>query len=142
MPFICRDKYRLEIHWDALEYHSESVVKLVNARFTGPVLNDAARLEAPDSIDLDLTPQLLTLMDSYYIVKLDWKKCMYNSDGTIGLEGATFSNKFLKSLHKFKDTDYIVVNTEKHEESTHAFHLVYESQLIREDFNPYNFKEK
>lgn len=142
MHYLCREKYRLEVHWDSLEYHSDDVVNLVNARFTGPALNDAVKLEAPDSIDLDLTPQLLTVMDSYYIIKLSWKKCKYNSDGTIGLIGATFSNDFLKTLHKLKDNDYIVVNTEKHEEATHAFHLVYESQVVKEDSKPYNFKEK
>ncbi len=142
MHYICRERYRLEVHWDALEYHNDAVVNLVNARLTGPVLQDAAKLEAPDSIDLDLTPQLLTVMDSYYIVKLDWKECKYNTDGTISLIGATFSNTFLKTLHKLKDTDYIVINTEKHEEATHAFHLVYESQVVREDSKPYNFKEK
>lgn len=142
MSYLCREKYRLEIHWDTLEYHNDSVVNLVNARFTGPALGDAVKLEAPDNIDLDFTPQLLTVMDSYYIVKLGWGKCTYNSDGTIGLGGATLSNDFLKTLHKFKNTDHIIVNTEKHEEATHAFHLVYESQVVREDSKPYNFKEK
>jgi hypothetical protein len=139
---ICREKYRLELHWDSLEYHSDTVINLTNARFSGPVLKDALKLEAPDSIELDFTPQLLTLMDSYYIMTLDWATCTYTSDGVINLTGATLSNKFLKTLHKLEDKDYVVINTEKHEEATHAFHLVYESQVVRETAEPHNYRNK
>jgi hypothetical protein len=117
-------------------------MNLVNARFTGPVLKDALKLEAPDSIELDLTPQLLTVMDSYYILKLDWAGCTYTPSGEILLSGATLSNNFLKTLHKLNSADYLVINTEKHEEATHAFHLVYESQVVRENAKPYNYRDK
>lgn len=139
---ICREKYRLELHWDSLEYHNDTVINLVNARFSGPVLKDALKLEAPDSIELDFTPQLLTLMDSYYIMTLDWAACSYTTDGVIKLTGATLSNKFLKTLHKLEASDYVVINTEKHEEATHAFHLVYESQVVRETAEPHNYRDK
>lgn len=140
--YLCREKYRLELHWDALEYHNDAVVNLVNATFSGPVLKDAVKLESPDFIDLDLTPQLLTLMDSYYIVRLDWADCEYLANGSIRLKGATLSNKFLKTVHKLNPKDYVVVNTEKHEEATHAFNLVYASQVVRENSEPYKYEVK
>ena len=140
MYHICREKYRLELHWDSVEYHSDSVANLVGARFTGPVLRNALKLEAPDSIELDFTSQLLVLVDSFYIVTLLWEKCEYSADGSIKLIGATLSNGLLKKLHKFDTGDYVVINTEKHEEATHAFHLVYESSVVRGDGSAYNYR--
>lgn len=130
MTMFCKNKYRLELHWDSLEYHDDSNVNLMGAKFTGPVLKDALRLEAPDSIDLDFTPQMLTLMDNYYIITLSWDKCQYTQEG-IKLQGARLSNKHLKTLHKIEKKDYVVIDTEKHEEDVHAFNLVYESRIMR-----------
>jgi hypothetical protein len=142
MHLFCKDKYRLELHWDELEYQTDSRVLLKGAKFSGPVLTQALKLEAPDFIDLDLTPQMLTVMDSYYIIKLDWAACEYLPDGTIKLLDATLSNAFLKSLHKLQQHDFIAINTAKHEEETHAFNLVYESQVVKKDSTPYDYKDK
>lgn len=141
MNYLCRQKYKLELHWDKLNYHDDSHITMVGAYFTGPVLKDAVQLEAPDYIDLDLTPQLLTVLDSYYIIRLDWKRVEYKSNGDIILFDATLTNDYLKSLHKLEDSDYIMVNTEKHEESTHAYHLVYEAQVIKEDKQPHEYRK-
>lgn len=138
---MAKESYRLELHWDTLEYHNDNIINVIGAVFRGPVLNNALKLEAPDSIEIDLTPQLLTVFDSYYIVRLDWAKCEYTADGDIKLFGATLTNKFLSSLHKFNPGDCIHIDTEKHEEKTHAFHLVYEAQIIRDSNVPYNFRE-
>jgi hypothetical protein len=142
MHHFCRDKYKLELRWEGLEYHSDSVLCLKGATFSGPVLREAAKLQSPDRIDLDLTPQLLTVMDSYYIIRLEWQGCEYLNDGTIKLRDVTLTNKFLKTLHKFQDGDYLIINTEKHEEATHAFHLVYESYAVRKDSKPYDYRKK
>ncbi len=142
MHFFCGDKYRLELHWGDLVYHNDSHIVLKDAKFSGPVLKQALKLEAPDFIDLDLTPQLLTLLDSYYIIRLNWVDCEYLPDGTVKLLGATLSNDFLKSLHKLKVNDFIAINTIKHEEATHAFNLVYESQVVKEDAQPYDYRIK
>lgn len=142
MHLLCKDKYRLDLHWDDLEYQSESVIVLKAAKFSGPVLTQALKLEAPDFIDLDLTPQMLTVLDSYYIVRLSWDSCEYLEDGTISLVGATLTNPLLATVHKLKKIDFIAINTEKHEEATHAFNLVYESQVLKEDQTPYDYRKK
>jgi len=141
MHYLCREKYRLDLHWDSVRYHSDSVLVLEGARFSGPVLTNAVKLEAPDFIDLDITPQLLTILDSYYIVRLNWTGVEYRDDGSILLKDATLTNDFLKTLHKFDNSDHVVINTEKHEESTHAFHLVYEAQVIKANKEPHTYRK-
>ena len=140
MTRIYRNKYKLELKWSRIEYLSDQTAKLVDAYFTGPVLKDAAKIEAPDFIDLDLTPQLLTLLDSYYIIRLDWDSVKYVDDKVV-LGGARLTNNVLKEFHKLKDDDHILINTEKHEEEIHAYNLVYESQAVRADNEPYSYKE-
>jgi len=128
----------LELRWDRIEYLNDRVAALVGAYFGGPVLGDTARIDAPDFIDLDLTPQLLTLLDSYYIIRLDWDKVEYAGE-KIFLGGARFTNNVLKELHKLQNDDYLLINTEKHEEEVHAYNLVYESQVVRADNKPYEY---
>jgi hypothetical protein len=113
----------------------------VNARFEGPVLQDVQKIESPDAIDLDFTPQCFVVFDSYYIVNLSWEEATHNSDGTVSLRGAVISNKDLESLHKIQDNDFILVNTEKHREEVHAFNFVYESQVIKHDKTPYKYEK-
>lgn len=141
MSYLCREKYRLELHWDKISYSNENIVLLEGAYFSGPVLRDAVKLEAPDFIDLDLTPQLIVVGGSYYIIRLSWSGVSYSEDGTlIYLKEAFFKNDYLKSIHKIQDNDFVLINTEKHEESTHAYYLVYDSQLIRHTKEPYNYR--
>lgn len=142
MPhYICKDRYRLEIHWDSVTYYNDRTAILNGAKFFGPVLKNAAQINSPDHIDLDLTPQHMVVLDSYYIVRLSWEEVSYNSDGTISLLGAKITNDYLKSLHKLCNDDFIVVDTEKHEETTHVYHLVYDSQVIRSNKEPYVYRK-
>jgi hypothetical protein len=136
-----REKYRLELHWKKLRYLNDETAVLEGACFRGPVLQDAVQLEAPDFIDLDLTPQMLSLLDSYYIVRLSWQGVRYEADGSILLTEAVISNTYLKTIHKLSDDDFILINTEKHEEKTHPYHLVYESQVMRADKVPHKYSK-
>lgn len=137
--YLCKEKYRLELHWKRLDYRGDSSALLKGAYLCGPVLRDAAKLEASDFIDLDLTPQLLTVFDSYYIVRLSWGGVDYRSDGSVVLLAASLKSEYLKHLHKFEGGDYILIDTSKHEEETHAYHLVYESQIMRSTKEPYSY---
>lgn len=133
----CRDKYRLELHWDKLEYHNDATVMLHGAYFSGPALRDAQKLSEKDSIDMDLTPQHLVVLKSYYILKLSWESVRYQSNGSVLLGKATIVNDQLKTLHKLEDKDFIVINTEKHEHTTHARYMSYEAEVTRNDNKPY-----
>ena len=139
MKKFCKNRYRLELRWDSVEYHNDSTARLVGCRFEGPVLKNAQRIQAPDFIDLDLTPQHLIVLNSYYIVRLDWDAVSYGADGSVALEGARLSNDFLNKLHRLEDHDYVVINTEKHEEKTHAYNLVYEAMVARYDSKPHEY---
>lgn len=137
--YLCREKYRLELHWERLDYQSDSSALLEKAYFCGPVLKDAVKLEAPDFIDLDLTPQLLTVFDSYCIIRLSWDGVEYRPDGSVSLVGTSLKSEHLKHLHRFKEGDFILIDTSKHEEETHAYHLVYESQILCSTKEPHSY---
>jgi hypothetical protein len=140
MPhYLCKEKYRLELHWDSIDYRNDEEAALREAYFSGPVLNNAAKIEAPDFIDLDFTPQMLTLLDSYYIVRLSWERVQYAPDGRVLLLGAVLSNNVLKTIHKFEEGDFILINTEKHEEKTHPYNLVYEAQAMKAGKEPHRY---
>lgn len=141
MTFKCKRKYKLEIRWDAIEYLNETTAKLVNARFEGPVLKDVQKVEYPDAIDLDLTPQSILVLDSYYFINLSWQGAEHTADGTVKLTDAVLISKGLEPIHKLLDSDFIEVNTEKHREEVHAFNLVYESQVVKKDKTPYLYEK-
>jgi hypothetical protein len=139
---FCKNKYRLELHWDGITYLNDKVAVLSNARFSGPALKEAAKLNAPDFIDLDLTEQLVDLLTTYYIIRLSWESVSYMEDGTVLLQTATFGNKELREFHKVLKDDYLLIDTEKHQEHLHPFNLVYACKIIRPDHNAYLYKEK
>lgn len=139
MSFKCRRKYRLELHWDTVRYYNDTIAVLEGAYFSGPVLKNAVELVAPDHIDLDMTPQHFVLLDTYYIVKLSWEGVEYLSDDRILLAGAKITNDYLKSLHKLEDQDWILINTEKHEEDIHVYHFVYEAQVMKPTKEPHKY---
>ena len=139
--YICREKYRLELHWDSIQFKGDGIANLKGAYFSGPALQIAQQIQAPDTITLDLTPQHWILYDSYYFIKLVWTAVEYQ-DKRVLLNNAQFSNSQLKTLHKLEDDDYIVIDTEKHEEKSHPFHLVYESKVLRKDKEPYIYTKK
>ncbi len=136
--YLCREKYKLELHWDKIDYLDEESAVLKGAYFSGPALKIAQKVSAPDKIDLDLTPQHIVVLNSYYIVRLTWDEVEYK-DTVVLLKNAVVSNSDLKTLHKLENDDYVVISTEKHEEKIHAYNLVYESQVIRRDKEPYTY---
>ncbi len=134
-----QEKYRLELHWDDIIYHDNSTAMLKGAYFSGPVLKSAQKINSRDHIKLDLTPQHLVVLQSYYILKLEWGTVEYIKDGRVLLGTTVLSNENLKELHKLEKNDFIVIDTEKHEQQTHAFHLVYDSQIVRYDSQPHTY---
>jgi transcription initiation factor IIE alpha subunit len=82
------------------------------------------------------------VLDAYYIVRLSWDGVEYREDGTIRLLGARLTNEYLKTLHKLENSDLIIINTEKHEETTHAYHLVYEAQVVNAVKKPYKYQRE
>lgn len=134
------EKYRLELHWEKANYDREGLCKLPGAYFSGPALQMAAKINSNDSINLDFYKQYLILVDNVYVAKLSWKEVVYNKNNTVTLKEAIISHDTeLNRVPKLKDSDYIVIDTEKHEEETHNFYMSYDCFVIKEDGSLYNF---
>lgn len=139
--FKISERYRLELHWDKVKYGSEGVCELENAYFSGPALSIAEKIEGNTFINLDFCYQYYIIARRAYVVKLSWGDVIYDGDGNVKLGNAYLSyDEDFGALPKFKDKDYVAIDTSDHEEETHAFHLVYKSFLINENYDAYNFK--
>ena len=135
--FLLAERYRLELHWEKVLYEEDNVCALVGAYFSGPALTMAQKVEENDYIKLDFCNQYHILTKNAHVADLNWGEVVYNKDNTITLKSVkiTYDN----NVPKLNDTDYIVVDTRLHEEATHAFHLVYESFVVKEDGTLYKF---
>jgi len=125
-------KYRLELHWDAVEYPTEDVAVLNKAYFVGPVLKEAAKINPNDQLMLDMTYQHAIFIPEYYQALLQWKGVDYRDD-QIFLKGATLKGKHVNSVEPLKATDFILIDCREHEEEKHAFHLVYWAEVCKAD---------
>jgi len=134
------EKYKLEIHWNKALYENEGLCKLQDAYFSGPALSMAQKINSNDHINIDFFKQYFIVIKNVYVAKLEWGEVVYNKDGTVTLKDAVISHSTeLNKVPKLGHTDYLVIDTEQHEEATHAFHLVYESFVVNEDGILYQF---
>ena len=89
-------KYRLELHWDTVEYPTEDMASLKKAYFMGPVLKEAAQINPNDQLMLDMTYQHMIFVPEYYQALLQWKGVEYR-DGKVFLKGTTLKGKHINS---------------------------------------------
>ncbi len=123
-------KYRLELHWDRVDYNRNDLASLTGAYFTGPVLEDAEEVKENDELTLDMTSQHLVFIDDYYHAFLRWKGVEYR-DGKIFLGDATIKGKHINSIEVLRDNDWILIDCSEHEEKKHPFHLVYWAEVCK-----------
>lgn len=134
------ERHRLELHWDKANYEKEGLCKLNNAYFSGPALAMAQKINGNDSINLDFYRQYLVFVNNVYVAKLSWGEVVYNDDKTVTLKNAIISHDTeLNRVPKFKDSDYIAIDTKKHEVETHNFYLVYDCFVVNESGEMYSF---
>ncbi len=138
MKFRISEKYRLEVHWAKVIYEQEGVAKLLNCYFSGPALKDAAIINGDDFISLDFAKQYIVFVPHYYIVKLSWGNVRQTSTN-VDLDNALLTNKYVNSIPKLSNDDYIVIDTKNHEDDKHNFNITYPSYLIRFDGDLYTF---
>jgi len=124
-------KYRLELHWNKVDYPADDVASLKKAYFMGPVLKDAAPISPNDQLMLDMTYQHQIFIPEYYQALLQWKGVEYR-DGKVFLKSATLKGKHLNSLEPLDNTDFILIDCKEHEEAKHPFHLVYWAEVYKE----------
>jgi hypothetical protein len=127
-------KYRLELHWDSVEYSGDDEATLRGAYFSGPVLSDAAQIAEDDQLILDMTKQhaILAAMEDYYQAVLKWKGVDYKDD-KVFLKEAYVRGKYVNALEKLENDDWILIDCREHEEANHPFLLVYWSEVHKKD---------
>ena len=134
------EKYRLELHWKKAVYEKDCKAILEGCYFSGPVLDQVLELNQKDSIRLDFVNQYRLFVESYYIADLFWKGVKHIPDKIL-LSKVVLENKYLNSVPKLMDNDYIVIDTSTHEDKNHFYNLVYMSYLLREDGTLYSFNK-
>lgn len=140
--FVLSDRYRLEFLWDKAVYNLEGKCVFAGARFSGPALAEAQKLEDEDYIMLDFFHQYLHLVRNVYVGKLSWKGVDYNSDGTISLQSAVLEHASeLNSVPQLKDNDRLIIDTSDHTVEKHAQNLVYKTYVVSGDKELYRFGE-
>ncbi len=122
------NKYRLELHWDKVEYNRDDVAVLKGAYFEGPVLQEAAKLNEEDSLVMDMTTQHMIFMPDYYQATFRWNGTSYK-EARIYFKEASIKGKYVNSIETLKNNDWILIDCKEHEMSTHVFHLVYWAEV-------------
>jgi hypothetical protein len=123
-------RYRLELHWDFVEYTTDIVVDLKGAYFCGPVFKDAAKLREEDELILDMTTQHQIFIPDYYHATLCWRGVGYLEDKVL-LKDAWIKGKYVNSIETLENTDWILIDCKEHEEKKHPFHLVYQAEVCK-----------
>ena len=124
-------KYRLELHWDSVEYNTDDIAVLKGAYFCGPVFADAARLRDEDGLVLDMTNQHQVFIPDYYHATLYWKGIEYKPDRVL-LKVAWVRGKYINSISTLTDTDWVLIDCKNHDEAKHPYHLVYYAEVCKQ----------
>lgn len=141
MRFNISEKYTLKLSWDKAIYNNTGECLLVNAKFSGPALSIANKINSHEHINLDFYNQYLIFVTNVYIGKFSWGEVVYNKDNTVALFNAMLTHDSeLNNVPKLKNTDFILIDTSAHEESKHAYSLVYTSYVVNADGVLYDFR--
>ena len=132
--------YRLELHWDSIDYVRDNICIFENAYFTGPALSQAEKINGSDFIKLDFTNQYAILIPNYYTVTFHWGSVSYLHNKVALSESKFVFNKGWKKEHILNDTDYVIIDTKDHEVEKHYKNLVYYSYVVDMYGKPYNFR--
>jgi len=81
---------------------------------------------------------MLVFVPNYYVARLAWSGVKHTSE-MIYLSNAVLRSAKINSVPKLQDKDYIVIDTENHEDEKHMYNLTYASYLIKPTGELYNF---
>lgn len=140
MSFKISEKYTLKLSWDKAIYDTPGVCSFVGAKFSGPVLSIANKINSNEFINLDFYKQYLIFVKNIYIGKFSWGEVEYK-DNYVSLKNAKVTHDTeLNKVPKLRDRDYILIDTSNHEETKHAYNLVYTSYVLNEEGVLYDFR--
>ena len=136
--FSISEMYTLELRWQKVFYEQDNFCRFKEAYFSGPVLKIAREIPSNDFIMMDFNKQYPIIIKGAYVAKFSWEQVEYKK-GKVFLKNAIMKHDKLNKVPKLKNRDFIVIDTENHEEAVHRFNLVYISYVINENYEIYNF---
>lgn len=138
--FLLGEQYRLEFHWKKAIYKHEGVCDLKGAYFSGPALQQAEEIGADNEMLIDFYKQYYIFAENVYIATLSWREVTYNSDDTVTLGNAKISHDTeLNKVPKFRNDDYLVIDTKGHDVETHSSFPTYVTIVVNSEGKAYNF---
>jgi len=139
MSFRISEKFRLEVHWAQAVYKEDGVAELLGCCLGGPAVKQVEAMNPNDVISLDFAKQYIVFVKHFYIAMLSWGEVTQTTD-KIYLSDAKLTNQYVNSVPKLNHNDYIVIDTQSHEDEKHQYNLNYPSYLIRFDGELYKFE--
>lgn len=140
--FMLSERYKLELHWNGLNYDKDGVCLFTGAYFSGPAINNALPLQANDHIMLDFYRQYFVLVPKPYIGKFSWGEVIYKENKIFLRDSKLENTDLLNKVPKLNSNDYLVIDTENHEEAIHSFNFLYKTYVIKETGDEYNFRNQ
>ena len=139
--FILSEIFKLELRWDEVIYEKPGICKLINAYFTGPVLQIAQKINDDDFMMLDFYSQYIHLVKNVYVAKFIWGKIEYSQDGKKVFLSDAFivHDKELNRVPTLNSKDYFIIDTSNHTSDKHGKNLVYKTYVINPDNSLYRF---
>jgi len=135
--FMISEKFRMEIHWKKVSY-KEGIDNIQGCYLSGPVLKEVEQLNEEDFIKLDFSNQYIIFVKNYYIAKLSWSGVKHTPE-KIFIYNTKLENMNINVVPKLRNNDYIVIDTENHEDEKHQYSMTYHSYLLKADGQLYNF---
>ena len=136
--FLLGEKYRLELLWEKAEY-TDNTCTLINAYFSGPVLQFAEKIESNNHMLLDFFKQYFVLVDNVYIGKLSWGEVTYKEGKVLLADCKITHDSEIHKVPKLNDNDILVIDCKQHERETHDFFTTYKTYVSSKDLQIYNF---
>lgn len=141
--FLLGEKYRLDISWDKAIYDQPGVCRLIGAKFTGPVLNFAEKIQPNDQMLIDFYKQYYVQAKNVYIATFKWGTVNYKGNNIVLLDDCFLIHSTeLNRVPVLKSSDTIVVDTKGHDRETHSYFLTYNAYVLSKDNQVYNFIDK
>jgi hypothetical protein len=141
MEFSIKERYTLKLSWDKVNYEQPGVCNLNNAKFSGPALAIASKINPNDKINIDFYKQYYLIAQNVYVATLSWEEVVYNKDKSVTLKNAKLTHDTeLNRVPKLSNGDFILIDTQNHESHVHAFNFVYTSYVVNETGQLYDFR--
>ena len=140
--FKCKNKYKLVLSWEDIEYKSDNEAFVKNPVFSGPAMSLASQINDGDTIDLDITSQHILVLGYWDIINFKWSKVLSQDSSQAVMDFGIFTSPEMTKVRLFESDDILLIDTENHEDEKHQYNLVYKTVVAKKDESPYNYKSE